>query len=716
MNIRYFLILMMALTLTAGSGFSMNWQTLDRDYYYNGNDLGCTFLQGVASFRLWAPTAHSVKLVLFHKDSSNTTVLLRDMNQREKGTWTTQLTPANSQIDDLEGYYYQYEITDGNGTRRVLDPYAKSMAAFQGSKVTLFEGSCRDATGKGAIVCSQRRPPSLFTNPHYTSPQDAIIWEIHVRDFTSSPDIEDSLTSRWGTYSAFIDALPYIKSLGVTHVQLLPVMAWYYGDETAMDKRDLTWSAASENYNWGYDPHNYFSPDGGYSENPQDPQLRINELKTLINEIHKAGMSVILDVVYTHMAKADFLEDIVPDYYFFKDSEGTFVGGFGNNLATNRLMARKLIVDSVKYWFSTYGIDGMRWDMMGDATSSLVQEAFQAAQEINPQALFIGEGWRTFSGHLDTPSLEGTAADQDWMAHTDDVAVFSDEFRNELKSGFGCEGEPRFLTGGPRAIKDIYNNIIANPSNTPNTIPANMVTYIAAHDNLPLYDVIAQSIKKDPAIPENDKEILKRIRLGNAMVLVSQGVAFLHGGQEYGRTKQWLGTKIPEQKYHVLKDDGGNLFKNPWFIHDSYNSSDRVNMFDHLKATDRNTYPENVKTVDYTRGLIALRKSTDAFSHKTFQDIEKNLTLLDFPETSPVDLVIGFTAKASSGETYTIFINGDSKVRKLSFHKDLRSLFVLVDGEKAGVEPLHEKHGFVLHSKSIELEPLTMVVFSDKKQ
>lgn len=205
---------------------------------------------------------------------------------------------------------------------------------------------------------------------------------------------------RWGTYAAFAKKLDYIKSLGVTHIQLLPVMAWYYGDETQMNERELDYSAQGNEYNWGYDPHSYFSPDGAYSQRPADPEARIRELKGLIDAVHEAGMGVILDVVYTHMAKKELLNDIVPGYYAFQDAHGNFIGGFGNNLATSHKMAEKLMVDSVKYWFEEYKIDGMRWDMMGDATADAVQAAYDAAEAINPKALFIGEGWITFGEML----------------------------------------------------------------------------------------------------------------------------------------------------------------------------------------------------------------------------------------------------------------------------------------------------------------------------
>ena len=411
------------------------------------------------------------------------------------------------------------------------------------------------------------------------------------------------------------------------------------------------------------------------------------------------------------MAKASFLDDIVPNYYFFQDSSGAFVGDFGCNLATNRHMAAKLMIDSVRHWFSEYGIDGMRFDMMGDATRDAVQDAFDAAKEINPKVLFLGEGWRTFKGHLDTPALAGQAADQDWMSETDDVGVFSDEVRNELKSGFGCEGEPRFLTGGKRSVAGLFKALKGQPDNTPADAPADMVQYIAAHDNLPLYDVIAQSIKKDPEITANDHEIHRRVRIGNLLVLTSQGTAFLHAGQEYGRTKQWLAGGQPEHKYHELVDEDGKPFRHPYFIHDSYDSSDAVNKFDWLKATDGKRYPQCVQTRDYTRGLIALRRSSDAFRQPTQELVERNVRLVKCPEIRANDLVIAWSCRASDGTTFYCFVNADSQSRRLTLKQTLVGAVVVADGEQADPNGLSSPTGFELSNRTLSIEPLTAVIF-----
>jgi len=695
-------------TVSAASG----WRMLDDMYAYDGNDLGAVYNNGGATLKLWAPKASKVVANFFNKDNAAEKIGSIELKKGEKGVWSVDVTPEDLNVTDLEGYFYQYEVTNDGVTKKVLDPYAKSMAAFTVN--TKGEaGPDGDTVGKAAIVDMSGTDPEDFDHAKikgYEKREDAVIYEVHVRDFTSDPSIEGDLNARWGSYNAFVDKLDYIKKLGVTHVQLLPVMAWYYGDETKMGQRELDYSAGGNEYNWGYDPQSYFSPDGAYSEDATDPELRVKELKQMIDAIHDAGMGVILDVVYTHMAKASQLNDIVPDYYAFQDAQGNFLGGFGNNLATSHKMAEKLMVDSVKYWFEEYKIDGMRFDMMGDATYPAVQNAYDAAASVNPDALFIGEGWRTFAGDIAEPELAGMGADQDWMDKTDDVGVFSDEIRNELKSGFGSEGEPRFLTGGARDINTIFNNIKGQPGNTADDDPGDMVQYIAAHDNLPLYDVIAQSIKKDPAIPENNLEIHKRIRLGNSLILTSQGTAFLHAGQEYGRTKQWKGEGVPEQKYHELEDAQGESFG--YFIHDSYDASDAINMFDWQKATNKKEFSVNTTTQAYTQGLIELRKSTNAFRLGEKELVDQNVRLLDLPEIKDTDLVIAYeNVSTDKTGTYYVFVNADMTARTLTLENlDLSKAKVLVDNDEAGKTPVSKPSGFKLANGKLTLDPLTTVV------
>ncbi|WP_151735407.1 pullulanase [Paenibacillus tengchongensis] len=703
-------------TVSAAGG----WRMIDSLYNYTGDDLGATYNSAdhTATLKLWAPLAGSVVANLYDKDDAAVHVGQISLSRGEQGVWSATLKPSDLKevpgADDVRGYYYQYEVTNNGETKPVLDPYAKSMAMFTVNSAGQA-GADGDTVGKAAIVDLSATNPDSFTAADidgYEKREDAVIYEVHVRDFTSDPSIESTLDGeRWGSYAAFAKKLDYIKSLGVTHIQLLPVMSWYYGDETKMGEREGGYSAQNNEYNWGYDPHSYFSPDGAYSENPADPELRIKELKGLIDAVHEAGMGVILDVVYTHMAKKDFLNDIVPNYYFFQDATGNFVGGFGNNLATSHLMAEKLMVDSVKYWFNEYRIDGMRFDMMGDATQDAVQAAYNAAAEINPDALFLGEGWETFSGYASDPALTGKGADQNWMNKTDDVGVFSDEFRNELKSGFGNEGQPRFLTGGARQISYMLDLIKAQPSNVPADDPGDIISYIEAHDNLTLHDVIAQSIKKDPAIEANELEIQQRIRLGNLLVMTSQGTPFIQAGQEYGRTKEWKAEGVPEQKATEMFDESGQSFG--YFIHDSYDSSDAVNMFDWSKVTDTAKYPVQNLTKDYTAGLIELRKSTDAFRLGDQRLTDTNVTLVEAPEVKESDLLLGYKNKATDGTgLYYVFVNADGVSRTLSLSEDLTGGTVLVDSDEAGIQaiPAADQTGFTLTDKAITLDPLTAVV------
>lgn len=297
------------------------------------------------------------------------------------------------------------------------------------------------------------------------------------------------------------------------------------------------------------------------------------------------------------------------------------------------------------------------------------------------------------------------------MDKTDSVGVFSDEFRNELKSGFGSEGEPRFITGGARDLNTILNNIKAQPSNVPADDPGDMVPYIEAHDNLTLHDVIALTLRKNPQLAENELEIQKRIRLGNLLLLTSQGTAFLHAGQEYGRTKQWMAAGVPEQKYTEVRDVGDQSVS--YFIHDSYDSSDSVNKFDWAAATDALKHPVQNETRAYTAGLIQLRKSTNAFRLGDIGLVNANVKLIQAPEMQQQDLVIGYSSKATDGTgIYYVFMNGDNKARTLTLPEDLSGAEVVADSDQAGTAAIAaaEQSGFRLSAESITIDPLTSVI------
>lgn len=662
-----------------------HWKAIDKLYTYDG-ELGLIFDGSEVEFKLWAPLASEVVLNLYENGQDETSSETISLTRKEQGVWSAKLS------DEIYGKFYTYSVTNYGEIKEVLDPYAKSLA------VTTRENFFKP---KGAIVNPSAIGPDLgFARIEgFEKREDAIIWEIHVSDFTSDPDIETE--APFGTYNAFTERLDYIKKLGVTHVQLLPVLSYTYSDELYRNP-DRTEYKLGANYNWGYGPDNYFSPDGMYSEDPTNPELRIKELKELVKAFHNEGIGVTLDVVYNHTARLSFLEDIVPGYYHFMDAEGVAKQSYGGGRpGSTHAMTRKLIIDSIKFWTSEYKVDGFRYDLMGDLDGETIQMTFDEARKINPNIHMVGECWRTYVGD---EGDQVTPADQDWMNQTNGVSCFSDEIRDELKSGHGIEGEPRFVTGGARNIESIFGNVIAKPENMTEDDPGDVLQYVAVHDGLTLHDMIALSINKDPAIYKD--EIHKRIRLANTMVLTSQGVAFLHAGQEYGRTKQWLSSTPPERE--SIKVEG---FEHPYLIRNSYDASEAVNKFDWDKVTNDGIHKE---TMEFTRGLIALRKSTDAFRLATEELVQEKVSLIESPEISEEDLAIIYKSESTNGETYFVIINADSKSRTLSIEYDLTNAVVLVDSDEAGISEVTELSGITIEPDKVIVDPLTAIVIKSE--
>lgn len=701
-----------------------SWRLKDESYSYDG-PLGATLKEDGkrVDLTLWSPSADKVSVVVYDKNDPEKVVGTVALEKGERGTWKQTLNENSGLgISNYTGYYYHYQIERQGKTVLALDPYAKSLAAWNSDEAKIDDAH---KVAKAAFVDLAKLGPQDLTYGkirNFKSREDAVIYEAHVRDFTSDPAIAKDLTKPFGTFEAFIEKLDYLKNLGVTHIQLLPVLSYYFVNELKNHERLSDYASSNSNYNWGYDPQNYFSLTGMYSSDPKNPEKRIAEFKNLINEIHKRGMGAILDVVYNHTAKVDIFEDLEPNYYHFMDADGTPRTSFGGGrLGTTHHMTKRLLVDSIKYLVDTYKVDGFRFDMMGDHDAASIEEAYKAARALNPNLIMLGEGWRTYAGDENMPTK---AADQDWMKHTDTVAVFSDDIRNNLKSGYPNEGQPAFITGGKRDINTIFKNLIAQPTNFEADSPGDVIQYIAAHDNLTLFDIIAQSIKKDPSKAENYAEIHRRLRLGNLMVLTAQGTPFIHSGQEYGRTKQFRDpaykTPVAEDKVpnksHLLRDKDGNPFDYPYFIHDSYDSSDAINKFDWIKATDGKAYPENVKSRDYMKGLIALRQSTDAFRLKSLQDIKDRVQLITVPGQNGVekeDVVIGYQITAPNGDIYAVFVNADEKAREFNLgtaFAHLRNAEVLADENQAGPVGIANPKGLEWTEKGLKLNALTATV------
>ena len=637
--------------------------------------LGAELKNASVTFRLWAPTSSSVTANIYRKADASKPDYTLPLNYSEStGVWTGTFASVNP-----DGFFYDYTVVNSKGSVTVLDPYALSMASYRG----------KGGAGRAAIVdleSSKAYPEGGMDAPYYplTQREDAVIYEVSVRDFTISSD--SGVTELPGTYKAFIEKIPYLKSLGITHVQLLPVLNFYFNDENdkSYDNRGLV---NGSNYNWGYDPHNYFTPEGWFASDANDPYVRIRELRELINEVHKAGMGVLLDVVYNHMADAALLDTIVPGYYFRMTDEGKYKSnsGCGNDTATERKMMKRIVTDSTTHWVKNYKADGFRFDLMGLMEASSVLDSYEACAKINPSTLFEGEGWKMYNGEAGTLGM-----DQNYMRKTDSVSVFNDEFRDLVKAGGFNETGLGFITGKEINLERLYKNMTGTPAaNYRADDPGDNLQYLTCHDGLTLHDAITNNLHLDE---EKDKaEIVARIKLGNTLVLTSQGIAFLHAGQERGRTKPNVN--------HAKNESVNNYVRN------SYDSSDNINQ---IVWTLDDSY-QNL--LDYTKGLIAIRKSSNAFRLGDAKKIESSMK----PASSikGEQQVIAFTVKGSDGN-YLVAVNAGNKKCLVKTGLNLKKAEVLADAESAGTEAIASPKGVSLKGKDVEIQPLTATIIRVK--
>lgn len=352
-------------------------EEFDNLFYYGGNDLGNTYTPQHTKFRLWAPTASEAKLVTY-KNWNNKIGAEINMQQGEKGTWTAELK------GNQKGLFYTYKVKIGDKWTEAVDPYVRA-ASVNGDK--------------GAVVNLEETNPKKWKankKPKFKNLEDAIIYELHVRDLSIQPE---SGIKQKGKYLGVTEkgtkgpegvktGLDHIKDLGVTHVQFLPIFDYASVNEETLNEQQ---------YNWGYDPKNFNVPEGSYSTNPYEPTVRITELKQMVQTLHDNNLRVVMDVVYNHMynaAESNF-HKLVPGYYYRYNEDGTFANGtgVGNDTASERKMMRKFMIDSVTYWAKEYNLDGFRFDLMGIHDYETMNEIRKAVNQIDPSIILHGEGW-----------------------------------------------------------------------------------------------------------------------------------------------------------------------------------------------------------------------------------------------------------------------------------------------------------------------------------
>jgi pullulanase len=605
-----------------------------KKYTYTGNDLGNTYTAASTKFRVWAPTAIAVTLVTYSKaDAAASTGVETPMQSDINGTWVTTLA------GDKDGLIYNYRVTLDDKTNEAVDPYVRA---------TTINGE------RGVVVDLSKTNPAGWSKkkPAFSGKAtDAVIYELHVRDLSMDASSGISAANK-GKFLAFTElntksggvstGVSAIKDLGVTHVELLPVFDYASVDE------------ASPTFNWGYDPQNYNVPEGSYSSDPRNPKARITELKSAIQSMHNIGLRVNMDVVYNHVYNASTFSQnlIVPGYFFRTDENGTLTSGSGcgNDVASERPMVRKFIVESVKYWATEYNFDGFRFDLMGLMDIQTINEVSAALKAIDPTIIIIGEGWEM--GTLP----DNLRASQTNIAKLGNVALFNDQIRDGLKGSVFKAADTGWATGKSAAQGDIYPGIVGNTYYSASLLnkwttaaPGQSVNYVESHDNLSLADKLTASVKGiSPA------GIAQASQFATSVAFLSQGVPFMQAGQEFLRSK--------------AGDEN------------SYKSSDATNS---LKWSTKAKY---ASTVNYYKGLIALRAAHPAFRMTTTQAVKSNLKFLKASE-NVIAYSINGKAAGDKASLIVVIHNANPGSATVTL-PNAKKWSVLAEGSKIGTKVL----------------------------
>lgn len=636
---------------------------------YSGNDLGASYSKKATTFKVWSPNAASVRVNIFEHGSDNEgdagSIMSRAMSlDKTTGVWSVTIN------GDLLNKYYTYSVTHGKTTKETADVYAKA-CGVNGQRSMVVDLSTTNPDGwendKHVLVQNQT---------------DASVWEISVADFSSSESSGVSEANR-GKYLAFTEegttvngvqgasstCVDYLKKLGVKYVQIMP----FYDFGSVDESKNIM-----DQYNWGYDPVNYNCPEGSYSTNPKKGEVRIKECKQMIQALHNAGIGVIMDVVYNHTYTSDsWLQRTVPNYYYRMNNDGTFSNGSGrsNDTASEHLMFRKYMIDSVTYWASEYHIDGFRFDLMGlhDVTTmNSIRTALDNlyADGSGSQILMYGEAW-----DMATNCDEGTvlASQKNLKQLSDRIGAFDDTIRDAIKGSTGGT-DGAFVQEGSRRAN--LKTGIAGQSDTTTgwaNVPSQCVTYASCHDNLCLYDKLVGSVYgADGKYRKRYEDLVAMNKLSAAIVITSQGIPFSLGGEEFCRSK-----------------DGDE---------NSYASSRKGNMLDWENV---DLYSD---VIEYYRGLYKIRDAFAAFSDSTAATANSLTYLSDVPKG-----VMGYTINNTESGKWSqmcVIFNGSDSAQNVTAKGDW---VVLADNKTAGLRNIKNV------TNSVKVEAHSAVIMVDTK-
>ena len=622
------------------------FRDVEEKYRYTGNDLGATYSRDKTVFKVWSPFADEAAVLLYRKCTDEKPYRRLPMQKSRCGVW------EKVAFGDLNGVYYTYIFNHNGIYNETIDVYARSAGA-NGAMGMVIDLDSTNPAGWNSY-----KPIPLA---HYT---DAVLYELHVRDFSIDPS--GNFCYR-GRFMAFVEkgvvneagapaGLDHLKDLGITHVHLLPCFDFQTIDEADYHRPQ---------FNWGYDPMNYNVPEGSYSINPFDGRSRVCEFKRLIHALHCAGIAVVMDVVYNHtFATADSCFTMTfPKYYYRQWQDTPYYSngsGCGNEIATERFMVRKYIIDSLVYWATEYKVDGFRFDLMGLYDIETMNMIYDRLHEINPNIILYGEGWTGGDSALEF-SRRAMKLNARAVPH---IAFFSDDFRDTIKGNTFDDRNRGYINGAERTedyVREVMCGRVPHPQ-IPNLnkfawtdSPEQTVNYVEAHDNLTLWDKLFYT---NPA--NSVEERIRMDKLAAAAVFLSQGIPFIQAGQEFLRSKP-----LP----------GGA------FDHNSYNAPDAIN------SLKWNRKSEHIDVYEYYRGLIALRKAHSAFRMYTREQIGEHMHFFDkLPQR-----VVGYSLTGDESlEEIIVFFNPNDYDTELYAFKPYN---VYVDSRSAGSDPLYTVEG-----------------------
>lgn len=624
---------------------------------YTGNDLGAVYAKEKTCFKVWAPNASKVSCRFYQQGDGDNFVEALSMKPLENGVWSC------SKDGDLHGAYYTYQITDELGTREVVDLYAKAVGV---------NGN------RGMVVDLSRTNPEGFleeTRPAQVHPTDAIIYELHVRD--ASIDESSGIVHK-GKFIGLTElgtknpdglstGLSHMKELGVTHVQILPSYDYATVDETRLDKPQ---------FNWGYDPKNYNTPEGSYSTDPYHGETRILEMKKMIQALHAQGIRVNMDVVYNHTYDIEnsWFHKTVPNYYH-RMSAGKFTNGSGcgNETASDHPMMRKFMVDSVVYWAKEYHIDGFRFDLMAVHDLETMREIRKALDEIDPSIMVYGEGWTGGESGL----AKEDAALKASISKLPGIGAFNDDIRDGIKGNVFFSDDCGFVNGKAGLEQAIQYGVVGATRHPQLPYeetkcwakhPSQSINYISCHDNYTFWDKLCIANETD------SEEMRKRMtKLGCAIIFTSQGVAFMHAGEEMLRSKP---SDINPGEY----------------VENSFCSSDAVNSIKWDKKA------EVMDVFTYYQGLIAFRKAHGALRMATAKEVQEHLHFLEHLDENVVAFSISGQPNGESAKELCVIYNARKESTKVSLPEGNWDIYVNEDsaGTKSLGQASHEVEVFAV--------------------